>query len=158
MNIERAKRFRDFLRRNAAHHDNYCFQLFLWFPLPDGTWELKFGRGNPEDYHLDVWERETIPLVAKAWGIQAQDISPGLGDNAIPTGYVDFVEERGREFFVLIVPEELPPGWDLSRLKGELKCGSDIKRVQRVERRNAQPDAVANLISVLEELQMYRSV
>jgi hypothetical protein len=157
MNIERAKRFRDFMRRNAAFFDHYCFQLFLWYPLPDGTWKLKFGRGNPEDYHLDVWERETIPEMAEAWGIQARDISPGLGDNAIPTGYVDVTEDRhGRESFVLVIPEELPPGWTLSRLKDELRC--DVTKINRVERRSAKPDAVANLIDTLEELQMYRSV
>jgi hypothetical protein len=158
MNIEREERFNDFMRRNAAHFEHYCFQLFLWYPLPDGTWRLKFGRGLPSDYHLDVWEVEAVPEMAKEWGIRPEDIAPGLGDHAIPTGYVDFMEERGREYFVLIIPEQLPPGWTLAQLKAQLNCGDDINRVKRVERRNADPDAVANLIDTLEELQMYRSV
>lgn len=158
INDDRTERIRRVMRRNAAHYDNPCFELFLWYPLPDGQWEILFGSGRPEEWHYHLWETRGIEALAKAWGIEAKDLWTGAGDNAIPTGYVDFKEENFRDVPFLILPEELPPDWTVDRIKDKLRCGHRIKEVMRVPRRSADPDAYQKLLGILKDLQVYRSV
>lgn len=141
--------------RTAAGYDNPCFQMFLWYPLPSGHWDILFSQSAAE-YHLYLWESKGIHLMAEAWGINASDLGSGIGIDSIPTGYIDFEERNNREFMVLIVPEQLPPGWSTSRLKLELRCGSSINVIRPTSRRNADPQKVYQLISILQELQRER--
>ena len=143
-------------RRTAAHYEHPCFQMFLWYPTKEGTWELLFGRDKSPELHIELWEREGVKVMARNWGVDSHDLPPGIGDDVIPTGYVDFIEWRGRELMALVVPDPMPPGWDEYRLKRELRCGSDIKRVNPSERRAIDFVKFDALIEALHELQRDR--
>jgi len=145
-------------RRKAAHHDNPCFEMFLWYPLPNGEWDILFGTGDPAEWHYHLWEDRGLKYLAEAWGLERKDLWAGAGDGAIPTGYVDFETVGVRDVPVLILPDPMPEGWSSGKVKQQLECGQEIKKTVYVERRAAKPEAVKKLIGILKDLQVYRSV
>ena len=155
---ERMERLRRVIRRNAAHYDNPCFESFLWFPLPNGEWKMLKGSGDPKEWHYHLWEGHGLNLLAEAWNIDPADLWSGAGDNAIPTGYVDFKEERFRDVPFLILPDPLPYGWDEDKVKDELRCGHRITDVRYIDRRAGTPEGINRLMGILKDLQTYRSL
>jgi hypothetical protein len=154
---DRQTRLARYLTRSAASYDHACFQMWLWYPCPDGTWEILFGdRGG--DYHLYLWEGEGIRAMAKAWGVDPYDLGSGIGLDAIPTGYIDFTERMGRESLILVVPDPMPPGWDTIRLKKLLRCGDQIRQTHASTRRAADQAILKQMIEILKELQLQRPV
>lgn len=160
LNTERSERLRRIMRK-ASYFDDPCFQLFIWYPVPDGKWEIMFGSEHPDEIHYHVWESRGLDAVAKAWGVDRKMLWPGIGDNVIPTGYVDFKEHPkfpGRDVPFLIIPETLPSGWDLDKVKDNLKCGQRINEVVTSKRRNFDPDAYQKFLNTIRDIRLYRTM
>jgi hypothetical protein len=169
---DRAARIRRVFHRNAAYYDDPCFVLFLWIPLPNGEWQILFGSGDPADMHFFLWIERGIKALAHAWGVDPKDLWAEAGEGAIPTGYVEFEEKQGEDIPFLILPNPLPDGWSVGKIKMAIRefleeknsprnvmCIYDeFRKVVPVARRGAKPDAVNKLIGILKDLQVYRSV
>jgi hypothetical protein len=170
---DRAERIIQAFRRHAAYFDDPCFVLFLWYPTPDGQWQILFGSGDPKDMHYFLWIEKGIKFLAKAWGVDPADLWTDVGEDAIPTGYVDFKPDRsGKDMPVLILPEPLPDGWDVGRIRRTIRAFLEEKNLPRdvmciydefrevvpVKRRSAKPEAIQRLTGLLKDLRVYRSV
>jgi hypothetical protein len=171
---DREARIRAVFRRLGAYYDDACFCLFLWVPMPPDAseWQILFGSGDPKDMHYFLWMDKGLKLLAEAWGVDKADLWAEVGEDAIPTGYVDFETVRGEDVPFLILPDPLPNGWNVSRVKTTIReylhqknlprdvmCIYDeFKKVVSVKRRGAKPEAIQRLIGTLGDLKVYRSV
>lgn len=138
------------IQREAAGYGDPCFQLFLWYPLPDGNWGIVID--SDQEYHATLWKRRGRWELAKAWGLSINDVPIALEPGFIPTGYVDFEDVRGREVMSLIIPSILPEPWTVSKLKEELRCGFKIRTVKPTATRNVDLELVGSYETMFHNL------
>jgi hypothetical protein len=123
---------------------------FIWFPNPDGSWEIVLGQAN--EYHADLWRNVARARMAESWGIPEKALPWSLEPTLIPSGLVDFVSRGGRDILVLEIPSELPPGWTVGKIKNELLCGDKIQKINPTPARNADPQTVQSFMRVFERV------
>jgi len=116
--------------------------------VSDGVWELVLG--DAQEYHADLWRRVGRKRLAEAWGIPESAVPWSLEPRLVPTGYVDFIEQSGRDVLVLELPSELPQGWTPGQVKARLRCGDKIQRVRENPARNADPDEIRMYLRMFE--------
>jgi hypothetical protein len=146
----RQTRIAQYLVRQAMRGEHTCFEMFLWYFRPDGSWALVVGSEN--EYHADLWRKEGRSRMAHDWEIDISSIPTNFDPSWVPSGYVDFIEERGREFMVLVVPSVYPDGWDESKTKKTLLCSDKITRIKPNAALNTDPDTVKSYHRMFERI------
>ena len=147
MGADRVARLAERLR-TGAHYDDECFQQFIFFPLPNGQWEMLAG--TAKQYHAELWRQKGRAKMAKAWKVEDTTIPWALDEGLIATGYVDFKNVGIREVPYLVLPDPLPPGWTEGMVKRQLNCGSKIHIIEWDANRSPNPEMVSRYVDMIK--------